>query len=120
MAKQGKVGIVGLGIMGGAFAKQSRCRRLAGRRLRHRSGAPARRCAPGRRDREGCAALAAEVPVIITSLPKPAALDATVQRDHAAGVARVWSIEASTFAIEDKLRPNARCSGPAMSCWTAR
>jgi 3-hydroxyisobutyrate dehydrogenase-like beta-hydroxyacid dehydrogenase len=50
-------------------------------------------------------ALAAEVTIIITSLPKPAALDATVQAIIAAGGRpRVVVVEASTFAIDDKLR----------------
>ncbi len=103
MAK-GKVGIVGLGIMGGAFARNlvtagwrvvgydidaSRCRATA------RAGVE---IAPDAK------ALAAEVKTIITSLPKPAALDATVDAIIQARVSPRVIIEASTFAIDDKLR----------------
>jgi len=103
MAK-GKVGIVGLGIMGGAFARNlvtagwrvvgydidaNRCRATA------RAGAE---IAPDAK------ALAAEVKAIITSLPKPAALDATVDAIIQARVSPRVIIEASTFAIDDKLR----------------
>ena len=103
MAK-GKVGIVGLGIMGGAFARNlvtagwrvvgydidaNRCRATA------RAGVE---IAPDAK------ALAAEVKAIITSLPKPAALDATVDAIIQARVSPRVIIEASTFAIDDKLR----------------
>jgi 3-hydroxyisobutyrate dehydrogenase-like beta-hydroxyacid dehydrogenase len=49
-------------------------------------------------------ALAAEVDTIITSLPKPAALDATVTAIVNARVRPRVIIEASTFAIDDKLK----------------
>ncbi len=103
MAKH-KVGIVGLGIMGGAFARNlvtagwhvvgydidaDRCRATA------RAGV---KIAPDAK------ALAAGVKTIITSLPKPAALDATVDAIIQAGVSPRVIIEASTFAIDDKLR----------------
>ena len=103
MAKH-KVGIVGLGIMGGAFARNlvtagwhvvgydidaDRCRATA------RAGVE---IAPDAK------ALAAGVKTIITSLPKPAALDATVDAIIQAGVSPRVIIEASTFAIDDKLR----------------
>jgi len=48
------------------------------------------------------AALAREAPTIITSLPKPAALDATVTAIVKAGVSPRLIVEASTFTIEDK------------------
>ena len=48
--------------------------------------------------------LAAEVSTIITSLPKPAALDATVAAIIDAGVRPRVIVEASTFTIEDKLK----------------
>src|SRR5947208_14702907 len=102
MAK-GKVGVVGLGIMGGAFAKNlvaagwhvigydinpARCRTLAHIGVE---------IAPDAK------ALAAAAPTIITSLPKPAALAATVAATVAARVAPRILIEASTFTLEDKL-----------------
>src|SRR4051795_6645569 len=77
MAK-GKVGVVGLGIMGGAFAHNLVA---AGWRVYGYDIDPARRRALARAGVEiaqDVEALAREVPTIITSLPKPAALDATV------------------------------------------
>ena len=52
--KRGVVGVVGLGIMGGAFAQHLRRRRLARHRLRHRRGAPPRAQARRCRDRRRC------------------------------------------------------------------
>ena len=46
--------------------------------------------------------LAAAVPVIITSLPKPEALQATVKEIAAALLPRKIVVEASTFNIKDK------------------
>ncbi|HEY6994159.1 MAG TPA: NAD(P)-dependent oxidoreductase [Xanthobacteraceae bacterium] len=103
MAK-GKVGIVGLGIMGGAFAKNLVD---AGWRVIGYDVDPARRRALARAGveiAEDAQALAAEVATIITSLPKPAALDAAVDAIIAAGVRPRVVVEASTFAIADKLR----------------
>jgi L-threonate 2-dehydrogenase len=103
MAK-GKVGIVGLGIMGGAFARNLVAAewRVIGydvdasrRRAMARAGVE---IAPDAK------ALAAEVNTIIISLPKPAALDATVAAIVQARVSPRVVIEASTFAIDDKLR----------------
>ena len=103
MAK-GKVGVVGLGIMGGAFAKNLVA---AGWRVVGYDIDPARRRALARAGVEiatDTKALAAEVPTIITSLPKPAALDATVQAIIGARVRPRVIVEASTFTIDDKLR----------------
>jgi 3-hydroxyisobutyrate dehydrogenase-like beta-hydroxyacid dehydrogenase len=103
MAK-GKVGIVGLGIMGGAFARNLVD---AGWRVIGYDIDPARRRALARAGVEiadDAQALAAEVATIITSLPKPAALDATVEAIVGAGVRPRVVVEASTFAIADKLK----------------
>src|SRR5262249_2986042 len=100
MAKRqkGVVGIVGLGIIGSAFAHNLH---TAGWRV----------IDPKRRrelSRGGIAivadvgALAAEAPVIITSLPEASALATTVAAIAAAGVPRRVVIEASTFKLEDK------------------
>src|SRR5437016_14493929 len=101
MAK-GRVGIVGLGIMGGAFAKNlvdagwrvigydidpARCRAMA------RAGVE---IAPDART------LAAAAPTIITSLPKPSALDVTVRAIVAAKVPPRAVVEMSTFTLADK------------------
>ena len=103
MAK-GKVGIVGLGIMGGAFAKNLVA---AGWRVVGYDIDPARRRTMARAGVEiapDTKTLAAEVATIITSLPKPAALDATVAAIVDAGVRPRVIIEASTFKIDDKLK----------------
>lgn len=103
MAK-GKVGVVGLGIMGGAFARNLVA---AGWRVIGYDIDPTRRQALARAGVEiapDAKALAAEVPTIITSLPKPAALEATVKAIVGAGVRRRVIVEASTFTIDDKLK----------------
>src|SRR6188472_3377373 len=103
MAK-GKVGVVGLGIMGGAFAKNLVA---GGWRVMGYDIDPARRRAMARAGVEiapDTKTLAAEMGTIITSLPKPAALDATVAAIIEADVRPRVIIEASTFTIDDKLR----------------
>src|SRR5262245_52008305 len=103
MAK-GKVGVVGLGIMGGAFAQSLVA---AGWRVIGYDIDPARRRAMARAGVEIASdvkALAAAVPTIITSLPKPSALDDTVKAIADARVRPLVIVEASTFAIEDKVR----------------
>jgi 3-hydroxyisobutyrate dehydrogenase-like beta-hydroxyacid dehydrogenase len=103
-AKQKSVGVIGLGIMGGAFARNlvangwrvvgydisaARCRELG------RAGVEIARDA---------AVVAASAPMIITSLPKPEALMATAQTIAAAELPRCIIAEASTFTIEDKMK----------------
>jgi L-threonate 2-dehydrogenase len=103
MAK-GKVGVIGLGIMGGAFAKNLVA---AGWRVIGYDVDPARRRAMARSGveiAEDAKTLAAEAPTIITSLPKPAALDATVEAIRDARVPPRVIVEASTFTIDDKLK----------------
>jgi 3-hydroxyisobutyrate dehydrogenase-like beta-hydroxyacid dehydrogenase len=103
MAK-GKVGVVGLGIMGGAFAQSLVA---AGWRVVGYDVDPARRRALARAGVEiaaDVATLAAAVPTIITSLPKPSALDETTKAIVNARVRPVVVVEASTFTIEDKVR----------------
>ena len=100
MAK--RVGVVGLGIMGGAFADNlinagwdvigfdidpARCRLMA------RKGVE---IAPDAQT------LAGKAPIIITSLPKPAALAETVRAILDANVRPRIIVEASTFSIADK------------------
>jgi 3-hydroxyisobutyrate dehydrogenase-like beta-hydroxyacid dehydrogenase len=99
---KGAVGIVGLGIMGGAFAENLLA---AGWRVIGYDIAPGRRRALARLGTE-IAADAGEVArkarVIITSLPRPSALIATVAAIAKAGVPRRVVVEASTFTLEDK------------------
>ena len=100
--KKGAVGVVGLGIMGGAFAENLRA---AGWHIIGYDIAPARRRALGRVGVEIAAdagEVARQAPVIILSLPKPAALAATVAAIAEAKVPRRVVIEASTFKLEDK------------------
>jgi 3-hydroxyisobutyrate dehydrogenase-like beta-hydroxyacid dehydrogenase len=101
--KRGAVGVIGLGIMGGAFAENLAA---AGWRVVGYDVAAERRRALTRKGVE-IAADAGEVaraaPTIILSLPKPAALAATAAAIVKAKVPRRVVIEASTFKLEDKL-----------------
>src|SRR5262249_36219484 len=108
---EGKVGILGPVTMGGAFA---RTLRAAGGRVVGYDIDAARRRAMARAGVEiadGAKALAAAVDTIITSLPKPVALDATVMAIINARVRPRVIIEASTFAIDDKLKAERAAQG---------
>lgn len=101
---RGTVGVVGLGIMGGAFARNLAA---AGWRVVGFDVDPTRRRALARQGVEiapDAGTLAGRVPTIITSLPKPAALDATVEAIAGARVRPRVIVEASTFALADKTR----------------
>jgi L-threonate 2-dehydrogenase len=101
---KGVVGIVGLGIMGGAFAQNL----LAGGwRVLGYDVAAARRRALARAGVEIAAdagELAAAAPTIITSLPSTEALMATVGAITTVAAKPRVVIEASTFALDDKLK----------------
>lgn len=102
--KRGKqiVGIVGLGVMGGAFAQNLVA---AGFRVIGYDIDPSRRRAAAKAGVEvatNAATVATAAPVIITSLPNPAALEATSTAILAARLPQKVIIEASTFAIADK------------------
>lgn len=101
---KGIVGVVGLGIMGGAMARNLAA---AGWRVLGFDVDPARAvelAADGVEAMPDLASLAAAAPVIMTSLPSPGAAAATAQGIAAAGLTegRIV-IEASTLALEDKL-----------------
>jgi L-threonate 2-dehydrogenase len=103
-AGKGSVGVVGLGIMGGAIA-----RNLAGAGWRVVGyDIDAQKCkelaAAGVAIAPDAGAVAKETPTILTSLPKPSALDATVAAIAEAGVPRRIVVELSTFALDDKAR----------------
>src|SRR3979490_653449 len=103
MAKR-KVGVVGLGIMGGAFAQNLV---KAGWHVVGHDIDPARRRAIAKAGVEIAAdakAVATEAQTIITSLPKPAALDATVKAIVEAHVGPRAIVEASPFTIDAKVR----------------
>ena len=100
--RKGTVGVIGLGIMGGAFVKNlvkagwhvvGYDTNAARRREAKRAGAAIARNA---------AELAAAVPTILTSLPKPEALADTVRKIAAAKLKRKLLVEMSTFKISDK------------------
>jgi 3-hydroxyisobutyrate dehydrogenase-like beta-hydroxyacid dehydrogenase len=100
--KKGAVGIVGLGIMGGAFAENLV---TAGWPVVGYDIVPARRRALARLGVEiaaDAADVARKTRTIITSLPKPAALAATVKEIAKAKLPRRVIVEASTFTLEDK------------------
>lgn len=100
---KGRVGIVGLGIMGGAFARNL----IAdGWIVAGVDPDPARRkemMKAGVAVSDSVKELVGEVPVVITSLPSPKALQAVVQEIADAKVKPRIVIEASTFALDDKL-----------------
>src|SRR5579872_2938445 len=102
--KKGTVGVIGLGIMGGSFARNLV---ESGWRVVGYDIDAARRRALAK---EGVATvldvatLAKSVPVIITSLPSPKALDAVVGEIVAAKLPSKIVVEASTFTLDDKER----------------
>ena len=105
--KKGTVGIIGLGIMGGAFAKNLVA---AGWRVVGYDTNPARRreaTRAGVKLAHNAAEVAAAAPVILTSLPKPKALMDTVRKIAAAKLPRKLLVEMSTFAISDKEKAGA-------------
>src|SRR5262245_47254980 len=97
------VGVIGLGIMGGSYARHLSAAgwRVVGFDTNPARGREAARA--GVSILRDATEIAREAPVIITSLPSPAALDLTVGRIIAAGAPRRTVIEASTFTLEDKL-----------------
>src|SRR5215510_10196431 len=102
--RKGAVGVIGLGIMGGAYARHLAA---AGWRVVGFDIDPARRKEAARAGVEvakDAKAVAADVPVIITSLPSPKALATTVAAIVASGVSRRILVEAGTFTLEDKMK----------------
>jgi 3-hydroxyisobutyrate dehydrogenase-like beta-hydroxyacid dehydrogenase len=100
---KGIVGIIGLGIMGGAFARNL----IAdGWKVAGIDTDPARRKAMAKAGVTICdhvKDLVAQVPVVITSLPNPKALHAVVKEIAEAKAKPRIVVEASTFALDDKL-----------------
>jgi 3-hydroxyisobutyrate dehydrogenase-like beta-hydroxyacid dehydrogenase len=99
---KGTVGVIGLGIMGGAFAKNLAAAswRVIGydvslkrRREAERAGVEIARNA---------AEVAGAAPTVLTSLPKAKALMDTAREIAAAKLKRKVIVEMSTFAISDK------------------
>jgi 3-hydroxyisobutyrate dehydrogenase-like beta-hydroxyacid dehydrogenase len=99
---KGTVGVVGLGIMGGAFAKNLAA---AGWRVVGYDISAARRREAKRAGVEiasSAVGVAEKVPTILTSLPKPQALIDTARAIAAVKLPRKVLVEMSTFAIADK------------------
>jgi 3-hydroxyisobutyrate dehydrogenase-like beta-hydroxyacid dehydrogenase len=99
-----RAGIIGLGIMGGAFARNLMKNgwHVAGydidaKRRRELARAGVEMLADA-------ASVAAAAPVIITTLPKPEALHAVANEIAAAKLPRRIVVEASTFTLDDKLK----------------
>jgi L-threonate 2-dehydrogenase len=99
---KGTVGVIGLGIMGGAFAKNLAA--AGWRVIGYDISAAARRTAQraGVEIARNAVELAAAVPTILTSLPKPQALMDTVKAIASAKLPHKLLVEMSTFAISDK------------------
>ena len=100
---QSTVGIVGLGIIGGAFAKNLIA---AGWRVIGYDIDPTRRRALARAGVEiaaGAGQVAAAAPTIILSLPSPGALAETVAAIVGARARPRVIVETSTFSLDDKL-----------------
>ncbi|HEY0569641.1 MAG TPA: NAD(P)-dependent oxidoreductase [Xanthobacteraceae bacterium] len=101
-AEKNTLGVVGLGIMGGSFAKNLVA---GGFRVVGFDPAPSARRAAVKAGVElahSAADVAAAAPTVITSLPTPQALQATVEEIAAAKLPGRVVIEASTFTLEDK------------------
>ena len=99
---KGTLGVIGLGIMGGAFARNLVA---AGWRVVGYDPHPARNREAKRAGVElakNAADVAAVVPTILTSLPKPQALVDTAQAIAAAKLKSKVIVEMSTFNISDK------------------
>jgi putative dehydrogenase len=105
--RKGTIGVIGLGIMGGAFAENLVA---AGWHVIGYDIAAPRRRALARSGVEIAADagdVAHKARTIITSLPKPGALAATAAAIARTGVLQRVVVEASTFTIEDKSRAEA-------------
>jgi 3-hydroxyisobutyrate dehydrogenase-like beta-hydroxyacid dehydrogenase len=99
---KGTVGVIGLGIMGGAFAKNLTAAgwRVIGYDPSKAAQAAARRA--GVEIAKSAVEVADQAPVILTSLPKPQALQDNARALAEADLSRRIIVEMSTFKIEDK------------------
>jgi putative dehydrogenase len=99
---KGSVGVIGLGIMGGAFAKN--LARAGWRVVGYDISAARRREAAraGVKIASSATGVAEQASVILTSLPKPQALMDTVRAVAALKRPRKVVVEMSTFTISDK------------------
>ncbi len=93
-------GIIGLGIMGGAMARNLLA---AGWRVVGYDPDSTRAAAAGVEAMASAADVARAVPILMTSLPSPAALRATAEAIAGSGAEQRVIVEASTMTLEDKL-----------------
>jgi 3-hydroxyisobutyrate dehydrogenase-like beta-hydroxyacid dehydrogenase len=102
--KKDTVGVVGMGIMGGAFASNLVAAgwRVVGYDRNKKAVAAAKRA--GVETVENAAIVAEAAPVILISLPRPDALHATVRDILRADTDHRVIVEMSTFKIADKER----------------
>ena len=99
---KGTVGVIGLGIMGGSFARN--LVKAGWRVVGYDVSAPRRReaKAAGVEIATGAADVAAKAPTVLTSLPKPQALMEVARAIAAAKLKNKLIVEMSTFTIADK------------------
>ncbi|MDO9414438.1 MAG: NAD(P)-dependent oxidoreductase [Pseudolabrys sp.] len=100
--KKGTVGVIGLGIMGGSFARN--LVKSGWQVIGYDVSAAARRAAQaaGVEIAESPADVASKVPTVLTSLPKPQALMDVAKQIAAAKLKNKLIVEMSTFTIADK------------------
>jgi hypothetical protein len=117
---QGTIGIIGLGIMGGAMA--ANLVRGGWRVIGYDIDATAREAARHRGVEvvDGPAALAVATSDIILSLPSGEAAIASAETIAAAAPSRAVVLEMSTLSLEDNMRSRARWPATVISPWTAR
>jgi 3-hydroxyisobutyrate dehydrogenase-like beta-hydroxyacid dehydrogenase len=100
---KGQIGVIGLGIMGGAIAKNlsSAGWQVIGFDIDSARCAEAKQA--GVEIADSAAAVAAKAAQILVSLPKPEALTATVEAIADAKLPRRVIAELSTFSLDDKM-----------------
>ena len=96
------VGVIGLGIMGGAFSRNLVAARWRVTGFDLAAGKRKELSKAGVEIARNATAVAAAAPIIITSLPKPEALIATAREIAKAKLSHRIIAECSTFNIEDK------------------
>jgi L-threonate 2-dehydrogenase len=99
---KGTVGVIGMGIMGGAFARNLAADgwRVIGYDPSKQAAAAAKRA--GVEIAGSATEVARKAPIVLTSLPKPGALHAVARQLAAAKLPKRTLVEMSTFMIEDK------------------